>query len=196
MSQLLIKGHKGQEFKLNVIQFRSPMSAAIDSVQTKTMLQHFPIRAGQPDINFTCRFPSIQDKHLFQAFVRDHQINAQTDENGMVTLWWPERNIENWTGYIVDFRVREARFEYAPTATFGVALIASLMSERTKMSSFGSSWTSIWGPQIPPYAGPGPLDIVNILRPPTPPSSTVPAPPSPSAPGGPNPPGGVGGSAG
>lgn len=184
MSQLVVKGHAGKQFKLNVTQFRSPMSASIDSVQTKKMLQHFPIRAGQPDINFTCVFRNMEDKHLFQAFVRDHQVNAQTDTTelkGMVTLWWPERNIENWTGYIVEFHIVESRFIYAPKVTFGVFLVDSLMSERTRMASFGSLWTAILGPQIPAYGGPGPLDIDAILRPPTPPSSSNPETSSPSS---------------
>ena len=182
MSQLVIKGHRGKEFKLNVTQFRSPMSASITSVQTRTMMQHFPIRAGQPDINFTVKFASNQDKHDFQAFERDHQINAQshsgdkTGDQGMITLWWPERNIENWTGYIVEFRVVEARFIYAPSVTFGVALIDSLMSARTTISSVGSGWTSIWGPQIPPWQVTNPGEPDNALVPPTPPSSQTPAP--------------------
>lgn len=187
MSQLIVKGHRGKQYKLNVTQFRSPMTASINSAQTRTMAQHFPIRAGQPDINFTVKFNSNEAKHEFQSFVRDHQINAQsdnTDMKGMVTLWWPERNIENWTGYIVEFRVVEARFVYAPSVTFGVTLIDSLMSERTRMASFGSLWSSIWGPQIPPYKGPGTLDTDNMLRPPSPPSSDTPSSNPPPAVGG------------
>lgn len=182
MSQLVVKGHRGREFKLNVTQFRSPMSAAISSAQTRSMMQHFPIRAGQPDINFTVIFRSNKDKQEFQAFVRDHQLNAQTHagektgDEGRVTLWWPERNIENWTGYIVDFKVVEARFIYAPSVTFGVALIDSLMSERTKISSFGSHWTSIWGPQIPSWQVTNPGEPDNDLVPPTPPSAQTPTP--------------------
>lgn len=182
MSQLVIKGHRGKEFKLNVTQFRSPMSASITSVQTRTMMQHFPIRAGQPDINFTVRFASIQDKHDFQAFVRDHQTYAQSHsgekvgDGGLITLWWPERNIENWTGYIVEFRVVETRFIYAPAVTFGVSLIDSLMSERTTISSFGSSPTSIWGPQIPAWQVTNPGEPESDLVPPTPPSSQTPVP--------------------
>jgi hypothetical protein len=173
---MVLKSHDGTQFKLNVTQFRSPMTSAINSAQTKTMLQHFPIRAGQPDINFTCQFRSNDEKHIFQSFVRDHQISAQTakDELGEVILFWPERNIENWTGYIVEFHVEEVRFVYAPKVTFGVALVNSLMSERTTVASFGSFWTSIWGPQIPAYQGPGPLDVDNMIKPPTPPSSQSP----------------------
>ena len=78
MSQLVIKAHRGRQFKLNVTQFRSPMSASINSVQTRSMMQHFPIRCGQPDINFTVRFRNNSARHEFQAFVRDHQVYAQS----------------------------------------------------------------------------------------------------------------------
>lgn len=193
MSQLIVMNH-GRKFKLNVTQFRSPMSASINTVQTKTMLQHFPIRAGQPDINFTVRFNSQNSKHEFQNFVRDHQVSTRTEDGDLasaVTLWWPERNIENWTGYIVEFRVVERGFkEPAPSVTFGVALVDSLMSERTRMSSFGSFWTSIWGPQIPPYQGPGPLLNDNLIRPPTPPASQSPVPVDVTPPNPPSPFGG------
>ena len=182
MSKLVVKGHRGKQFKLNVTQFRSPMNAQITSAQTKTMLQHFPIRAGQPDINFTVKFRSQSDKHDFQTFVRDHQLNAQNEDGSLrtaVTLWWPERNIENWTGHIVEYRVVERGFrDPAPSVTFGVALIDSLMSEHTRLASFGSSWTAIWGPQIPAYQGP--LDDDSILRPPSPPTSSNPETSSPS----------------
>lgn len=174
MSQLVVKGHQGQQFKLNVTQFRSPMSASITSAQTRTMMQHFPIRCGQPDINFTVKFASQDDKHKFQAFVRDHQIYAQSHagekvgDGGLVYLWWPERNIENWTGHIIDFKVVEARFVYAPSVTFGVALIDSLMSARTTISSSGPGISSIFGQQIPTLPDPSTPDSLITL--PTPPS--------------------------
>lgn len=148
MSRLQLTGHAGARFELNVTQFRSPMSAAINSVQTHTMLQHFPIRCGQPDIEFTCRFTSLDEKHQFQNFVRQHQVNAINDSKGNVTLFWPERNIENWTGFITNFAVNERRFEYAPQVTFGVDLVDSMMSERTSASSFGASFDAIFGSQI------------------------------------------------
>lgn len=196
MSQMVVKGHRGRQFKLNVTQFRSPMSAAINSVQTRKMLHHFPIRAGQPDINFTVKFRSQEAKKEFQDFVRDHQTNAQSESGDLdtaVVLWWPERNIENWSGFITEYRVVERGYkDPAPSVTFGVTLIDSLMSEHTTLSSFAARWTSILGPQIGPYKGlPGSaLNIENLLRPPTPPRSSSPETSSPT--GGndyPNPPG-------
>lgn len=158
MSKLILRGHNGAEFKMVVTQFSSPMSATINTVQTRRMAHHFPIRAGQPDIQFTAQFTSQDAKHEFQNFVRDHQMNALDDKytdsatsSGAVTLLWPERNIDSWTGYIVDVPVQEVRFDYAPKLTFGVMLVDSLMGQRTFGASLGSSADSIFGIQISPY---------------------------------------------
>jgi hypothetical protein len=158
MSKLILKGHNAARFELNVTQFRSPMAASISSAQTRNMMHHFPIRAGQPDIQFTVQFRSIDDKHKFQDFVRDHQRNALSDKyasatvsGGKVTLLWPERNIDNWTGYIVSMPIQEARFQYAPRVTFGVALLDSLMSERTFNASLGNDFWTVLGQEIAAY---------------------------------------------
>jgi hypothetical protein len=177
MSKMIIKGHDAARFELNVTQFRSTMSASINSVQTRRMAHHFPIRAGQPDIQFTVQFPSIADKHKFQDFVRSHQLNTLDDRysstevsGGKITLIWPERNIDSWTGYIVTMPVREARFDYAPRVTFGVALVDSLMSERTFNFSLGNSWTSIIGQVIGAYI-PDPTSAEAAFQLPTPPAA-------------------------
>jgi hypothetical protein len=173
MSKLIVRGHNGAEFKLSVTQFRSPMSATINTVQTRRMTHHFPIRAGQPDIQFTAHFPSQDEKHEFQNFVRDHQLNALDDKytnsttsSGAVTLLWPERDINSWTGYIVNVPVQEVRFDYAPKLTFGVMLIKSLMSDRTFASSLGSGFDNIFGVKISPYV-PDAEDIANWFQLPT-----------------------------
>lgn len=180
MSKMILRGHGGIRFELNVTQFRSPMSASINSVQTRTMAHHFPIRAGQPDIQFTVHFSSLDGKHKFVNFVRDHQRNTQRAqytsgplERGAVTLMWPERNILNWTGYIVSMPVSEPRFEYAPKVTFGVALLDSLMSTTTIQGSLGNSFWSVAGPQIPAYVPDGPESDFLL---PTPPASQEPDP--------------------
>lgn len=192
MSQMKVTDKRtGKSYDLNVTQFRSPMTAAITSVQTKAMLQHFPIRCGQPDINFTVKFTSQDDKHVFQGFVRQHQLMAAMEDNTWVTLWWPERNINNWTGYIVQYGVSERRFEVAPIVTFGVSLVDSLMSEKTTIASKGIDLDRILGPQIAPYIG----YRDTILVPPTynreldvnpqdGPAPEVPTPPSPISGGG------------
>lgn len=160
MSQLILRGHDGSRFDLNITQFRSPMSASIASVQTRTMQHHFPIRAGQPDIQFTAHFADVDEKHRFQNFVRDHQVHTRMArytpgsnayQRGAVTLMWPQRDIVDWTGYITSLPVREPRFEYAPRVTFGVMLLDSLMSTTTTAASLGNTWWNILGPQIVPW---------------------------------------------
>lgn len=152
MSKLEVTGTGGVKFKLNITQFRSPMVSSINSAQTRTMLQHFPVRCDQPDIQFTTKFRDYAAKHQFQNFVRLHQIAARETPNvNMVYLWWPERGIENWSGYITGFNVAERRREIAPSVTFGVALVDSMMSRRTMITSVASFWDAIVGPQIPNY---------------------------------------------
>ena len=177
MSLLILRGHDGREFKLVITQFSSPMSATINSAQTRKMMNHFPIRAGQPDIQFTTQFTSLAERSDFYKFVRDHQLNALEDRyndsassTGVVTLMWPERDIKNWTGYIVDVPVEEARFDYAPRLTFGVMLVDSLLSARTFGASLGASADTIFGIQIPDYI-PDAEDISNWFQLPTLPAS-------------------------
>lgn len=178
MSNLIVRSRNGVEFKLNITQFSSPMSASINTAQVRKMQHHFPIRAGQPDIQFTAQFVSQDEKHKFQAFVRDHQLNALEDrykEDGgassnAVTLLWPERDMKNWTGYIVSMPVEEVRFDYAPKLTFGVMLVDSLMATRTFGASLGSTADSIWGIQIPQYV-PDAEDITNWFNLPNIPAS-------------------------
>lgn len=170
MSRLILRGHDGREFKLNITQFSSPMSATINSAQTRRMMNHFPIRAGQPDIQFTAHFTSPRERSEFYAFVRDHQLNAledrYTNEAGTkssVTLLWPERDIKAWNGYIVDVPVEEVRFDYAPKLTFGVMLVNSMLSTQKFDASIGASVDSIFGIEIPSYV-PDAEDISNWLR--------------------------------
>lgn len=153
------------------------MSATINSTQVRKMQHHFPIRAGQPDVQFTAQFVSQDEKHKFQQFVRDHQINAledayinQTSSKGMITLLWPERDIKNWTGYITSVPVQEVRFDYAPKLTFGVVLVDSMMNTRTFTTSLGSSEDSIFGIEISKYI-PDAEDITNWFRLPNQPDS-------------------------
>lgn len=41
---------------------------------------------------------------MFQDYVRKSQVSALFDQKQpWVTLWWPERNIDNWTGFIKEF---------------------------------------------------------------------------------------------
>lgn len=131
-------------FKLNVTAFESPMYEQISSCQTKRMAVHFPIRITQPDIQFSVCFRNEREFEDFQAAVRVSQQNALS-RAGLVTLFWPERSIINWTGVIKRFVAGGQRFNVMPTAAFRVHLVDSLVTSRTENGSLAANWQSIYG---------------------------------------------------
>ena len=147
MSQLVVKSRGvGREFKLNCLQFSAPIVASISSVQTREMVRHFPIKVNQSDVDFLIQFSSEKDFEDFQDFVRKTQQDALiNDRYPGVTLWWPERNIENWTGVIKNFKAGGMRRNFSPRATLSVSLIESSVALRSFISSWGSSWRTIYG---------------------------------------------------
>lgn len=150
MSRLKLKG-MGRSYTLNVVEFSANIAATISSFQVQAHQHHFPIRVDQPDLTLTVIFPTESEKVDFQNFVRSHQMNALTLNTSppWVTLWWPERNIDNWTGYITNYNAGSQRFDVAPGVSFGVALVDSMVSKRTTISSSGATFSSVFGPQVP-----------------------------------------------
>lgn len=146
MSHLYIKTGAFGTFKMNVLKFSSPMSGAISSMQTKTIVQHFPIKANQPDIEFDVIFRNEKEYERFQKYVRATQQNALWAAVPEITLWWPERGINNWSGFIKEFRAGGKRRNYAPQAHFTVDLVESLVSQKTLFHSVASSfWNVVLG---------------------------------------------------
>lgn len=145
MSHLVISSAT-QAFSMNVMSFTAPIYESVSSVQTRRMAIHFPIAAKitQPDITFDVIFSSEPKFEIFQRFVRNHQQSA-VNTSSLLTLDWPERNINNWTGTITSFQGGGARRNYAPRATFKVDLITSMVSNRAEFGSFGMPWQSIYG---------------------------------------------------
>ena len=149
MSQLRVSSSSGGDFYLNVLSFSSPIFGELNSAQTKTQVQYFPIKAFQPEIRFNVIFPSEALYEQFQTYVRDNQVDAQSNRvNPGVTLNWPQRSINNWTGVITGFKGGGMRRNYAPRAQFVVELTSSLVTELTTISSFGADWTTIFGSAI------------------------------------------------
>lgn len=143
MSKLSLANNQAT-WSLNVIQFSSPIFGALSSAQTKTMAMHFPIRANQPEIQFDVIFPSENEYEQFQRFVRAHQQDALTNLN-LLTLNWPERNINNWTGVIKIFQSGGKRFNFAPRASFAVDLVDSMVSSRIGLVADELNWRAIYG---------------------------------------------------
>jgi len=133
----------GKRYQLNCTSFSTTLFSKMSSAQTKTMQQHFPVKAEQPEVTFDIWFTSEDEFEDFQRFVRRHQLAAlHASPNPEVALWWPERDITDWTGIIKNFRAGGARFNPAPKARLTVDLIDSVYSRGTGTSSIGAS---IWG---------------------------------------------------
>lgn len=147
-------------WNLNVVRFSSPIYGTIGSAQTRWSQQNFPIRMSQPELELDVIFNSRETYVLFQRFVRMHQLNALVMDD-LVTLFWPERSIYDWTGVIKSFRGGLDRFTYAPAATFQVDLVDSMDSVRTEIATTVSGmayWSSVVGVGTPS----------GVLGPPTP----------------------------
>lgn len=150
MSKLYIRTTYAGIFALNCTEFSSPMFGTMMGAQTRTEMVYFPIKVQQPDIEFTVVFANINDYLGFQAFARVTQVNGLHNnlEPG-ITMWWPERNILNWTGVIRNFIGGLNRFTYAPMAKFTVDLVDSFTSVRTQIASTAPIFDTIYGWGIP-----------------------------------------------
>jgi hypothetical protein len=146
VSRLLIRTTYAGEFTMNVLRFSAPMFGTMMSGQTKKMMVYFPIKAQHPELQLDVIFASQAEYRAFQNFVRTHQLNALTNyvEPG-VTLYWPARNIMNWTGLIHSFKAGGERFHYAERASFAIELIDSFVSQRTFVVSQAPLFDTIYG---------------------------------------------------
>jgi hypothetical protein len=92
----------------------------------------------------TCIFRSEKEYERFQRFIRNHQQNCMGVPS-LLTLNWPERNINNWTGVVEEMPGGGERRNFAPRVSFRVTLIHSMITNRTTLASRASSWRAIYG---------------------------------------------------
>lgn len=147
MSKLIVRSRGiGREFELNCLQFSAPIVASISSVQTRSMMRHFPVKVNQSEADFLVQFSNEKDFEDFQDFVRKTQKDALiNDRFPGVTLWWPERKINNWTGVIKNFKAGGMRRNFSPRANFTVSLIESSVALRSFLSSISTPWQTLYG---------------------------------------------------
>lgn len=147
MSKLRMRSQGlGATYDLNVLAFTAPINATITTVQTRLMTQHFPVKVNQPEVEFDVVFRSEKEFEAFWRFVHAHQLQALTNiTHPGVTLFWPERDILNWTGVIKQFVAGGARRNYTPHAKLNISLIDSMVAQRTDVMSIISNWQSIFG---------------------------------------------------
>lgn len=150
MSQLRLSNPNYGVRYLNVLAFSAPMVGQIAAAQTRTMVQHFPIKALQPELELEVVFRNEEAYQDFQRYVRNIQVDAQShDSSPGVSLYWPQRSIYNWTGVIKTFQAGGRRANYAPRAKFTVDLVDSMMSSKTFIASIASQFEEIWGVSTP-----------------------------------------------
>ena len=156
--------------ELKVLQFNSPMVGSLASSQTKRARHHWPIKASQQSLQLQVQFNGWNEYKALQEYVRKHHLRSLlTVQYPEVTLYWPARNIDNWSGLILNLQAGDERFNIAPRATLQLLLIDSMLSKKTFTSSMAES-TAKWEE----------VDIGNpgepVLTPPSNPNPTVPAP--------------------
>ncbi|OBY33516.1 hypothetical protein [Mycolicibacter kumamotonensis] len=147
MSQLTLSSTLGS-FKLNCVRISTLLYSDMSSVQTRWMQQHFPTKQEQPQVTFDLQFTNELLFQQFQTFVRMHHLSALSTvptTTAAVTLWWPERDINNWTGLITNFKGGGMRFNPAPRAQLSVDLIDSVFSQGAAAASVGATWLSVVG---------------------------------------------------
>ena len=140
-------------WNVNVLDFSSPIYDTFVSAQTKTKTVWFPIKTNQPSIQFDVQFVNEIDYENFQNFVRISQImalSAQPTAPYAITLYWPARSIDNWSGYITQFLAGGRKANPAPRARFSVDLIKSMITDLTTLTSMAPDFMSLMPQQIPP----------------------------------------------
>lgn len=161
---------------VKVISFNSTVQGSFGSSQTKTMRHHWPVKASQQSLSLNIQFRNWYEYNQMQEYVRAHHLRSLlTVQYPEVTLYWPQRNIDNWTGLINKMEAGDERFNIAPRTTLNITLIDSMLSEKTFTSSMGESTAKWWETDI------GNPDPNNPFKPP----STA-KPPDVAAPANPN----------
>lgn len=130
---------------LKVLQFHSPMTGSFSSSQTKRARHHWPVKASQQALNLQVQFNGWPEYRSLQQFVRAHHVRSLgTVQYPEVTLYWPQRGINNWTGLIKLLQAGDERFNLAPKAQIELILIDSMLSDKTFTSSFGEDFAKFF----------------------------------------------------
>ena len=141
MSQLRVSGVGQSDFYLNVLSFDSPVFGEMNSGQARSAIQYYPIKAYQPELSCEVIFPSEVIWQAWQIWSRQNMINAQTagTSNGSVSLNWPERSINDWTGIICATKAGGRRANYTPRTTVQFQLVISLVSTLGTFAAVGNA---------------------------------------------------------
>ena len=147
MSGLKLRTQGHGTFDMYVISFSGGLYGSVSSLQTKTIQQHFPVRANQPELQFTVVFKNEDEYEKFQKFIqKQHKdcLKATPTSNVGVQIWWPEREMDNWSGIITEFEGGGRKQNWAPRSKFTVQLVDSWVSRKTSISSYGADFSSVY----------------------------------------------------
>lgn len=149
MSRLRLRTKGFQELTLNVVSFMTPIFAATSSSQTQSSEQHHPVRCQQPNIRFDVIFRNEREFEAYQTFIRTIQIKLlrgkDPNDVAVVTLWWPERNINNWQGLIKSADGGGQRYNWTPQTVIEVEIIKGMVAQQASLFSFGTEFDAIFG---------------------------------------------------
>jgi hypothetical protein len=158
-------------FDAKVMGFSSPLTGVMISAQTKTKLQHFPFKASQQSFKMDLIMNGWEEYNDLQNFVRQHQLAAiPAAREPEVDLWWPERGINHWTGFVKNMQAGDKRFNFTPRTTLEFLLVDSLLSEKTWTSSFATDFREMFNTDIGTPSDPNSPD--SVITPPTPPKQS------------------------
>lgn len=136
---------------VKVINFQSSLDGQVVSSQTKNALHHFPRKATHQNVTFQIVCRDSRELAIIQSFVERHQRFANTSPDlPEVMLWWPERNIIDWSGIIKKVEAGDKRFNVAPKISLTFELVDSLLSEKTWWSSRGEDYSKFFSNTIDP----------------------------------------------
>ena len=161
MSLLRLSSPDVGTFHLHVTSFSTPLQGQISTSQTKKAQHHYPRKAGQQKLMLQCVFPSTQNYMDFQKFVRTSHTNAiGTTSNPELSIWWPERGMEGWSGVVTSIEAGDERFNHVPKAQVDMLLVDSLLSQKTFASSYGGAFAQFFDNDIG-----NPSDIIDFILP-------------------------------
>lgn len=142
--------------EIKVLKFSTPLAGNITSAQTKEMLQHFPIKSSQQSLTMTVITNGWPEMKALQDFVRGHQLGAMSGSSVRpeITIWWPQRGMNNWSGFITKMPAGDKRFNIAPRADIEFFLVDSLLSEKTFSASIASDFRTLFNSDIGNPASP------------------------------------------
>lgn len=150
MSQMRVNSLAGGQMWWKITDFTSPLTGTLSSAQLRNLESHYPIKASQQMLELEIQTRSIDEMHAIQTFVRRTQLGALGGASPLMKMWWPQRNIDNWTGIPLGIQGGGERFIQAAKVNVRIQLVDSLISERTYTSSSGTPFDDIIGTVIPP----------------------------------------------